>query len=181
VSKAFRASLSKPHNREFPSLAGNSSGTVYGYSVEAKIIDGGGPDVINDQLFSDAGWTRVEFNDDSPIGVPNARHRSDFVAITGYYHYETAQALRWWFVAAAPNNFGLQTRLVKHEIKYTTQVVALKAVSFLDNEEREACMGDWKWQNKLTPDGEDNLAELVKEAVAEGVGCRKKSVEKKEE
>lgn len=132
---------------DYKTDCGTGAGTTTGYSVEARVT--GRPTVANGHLLTDK-WTRVEFSpSESPCGVPvpGCYDGSGQMVRRGLYSYESAQALRWWFHAAAEeetfrpftgrgagflarisgNAWAIETRLVRHEIKYNYSVTAVSA------------------------------------------------------
>ncbi len=103
------------------------SGTIIGWTVEARYVCDGAV-LIGKQLF-DGKWRHVDFQT-SAIGVPiGPPYHAPWLALTGCYSYEAAQSLRWWFYAnreasRGMGTLGLETRLARHEIKYSYDVKA---------------------------------------------------------
>jgi hypothetical protein len=99
------------------------SGTMTGYRVEA-MWDDKEPLKIGDQMFTRE-WKLVRFAS-GQCGVPiGHRFEAAWLDQTHCYSQSAAEALRWWFIAAAaadPNGFGawrLRTRLVRYSIVYS--------------------------------------------------------------
>jgi hypothetical protein len=85
------------------------------------------------------------------VPIPGCWDGSGQLEKLGLFSYESAQAMRWWFLAAAENSFvndatpyapmrlplprpwSLETRLVRHEVKYQYAVTAVSACEFIDN------------------------------------------------
>lgn len=119
--------------QSYPYDTESCSGTQDGWSVEARNVYPQ-PKTICGQTF-DNRWRTVRF-DKSPIGVPSGLESclDRYAALLGYYPYESAQALRWWFIAELNrDSFGglcVETRLVRHTVEYR---LASKAISAHDN------------------------------------------------
>jgi hypothetical protein len=124
---------------------GTGSGTSTGYSVEARSTRG--PAVVNDQIFG-PNWTTVLFherNDGQGVPSPGGYDSSGQLLNHGLLSYASAQAIRWWFHANAEDGqdkgirigntkigfntslSGVETRLVRHEIKYSYTITAVSA------------------------------------------------------
>lgn len=124
---------------------GNGSGTQTGYSVEARSKTG--PTLVRGQLFG-KDWSKVQFDERKAgrgIPAPGGYDSSGQLLNRGLLSYPSAQALRWWFHADAENDeyegvriggarigfsaspIGIETRLVKHEIKYNYTITAVSA------------------------------------------------------
>ena len=95
------------------------SGTTIGYSVEAR-MNYSRPETILGTAY-DNRWQRVQIvAGDS--GVP--MKRSPALDHVDLYSFETAEALRWWFIAAAEasrigGSLCIETRLVRHRVEYS--------------------------------------------------------------
>lgn len=132
---------------EFPKPFGKGSGTIIGYSVEARMIDGCEPKQINTAIpnwceyITDSKWTKLSFPENS-IGVPARRVGHERLKDVSLLDYQAAQALRWWFLAELPSVTGVITRLVKHELKYTYEAIAIKAGAYV--EKRENILFDYE-------------------------------------
>jgi hypothetical protein len=132
----------KEHRDDPPNHAGKQlggSGTDSGWSVEARYAYYE-PKVINGMMLDDR-WRTVHFNDTSPIGVPRGpRYHSPWLAHCGLYSYQSAQALRWWFIAQAEaellGSLCLETRLVKHKITYSYHHTAETAHEVIGGDDR---------------------------------------------
>lgn len=131
---------------EFPRKASNGSGSMKGYSVEARYAYPS-PKMFAGNLL-DARWSTVQFVETiPPFGVPNGRRYSEpWLRNTGLYTYQAAQALRWWFLAAAEAEFSvlcIETRLVEHDIVYSYGSTATKPVALIGGDDRSSIMPDW--------------------------------------
>lgn len=103
----------------------SASGTTHGYRVEA-MCDSDDPMTVSGQTLTRK-WKIVHFNE-SAHGVPiSEKFDRHWLAATHTYSYATAQALRWWFHAAAAADrdmlssflaMALHTRIVKYAVKY---------------------------------------------------------------
>jgi len=128
---------------EFPKQGGSGSGTETCYSVEARCTHK--PKQIGAQIF-DANWLTVQFDHVAPpLGVPSGPP-SMMRDKLGLYGYQAAQALRWWFHANAAAGWQdgcIETRLVKHEVKYSYSSQALSAHVAIGGEDRSGVMPDW--------------------------------------
>lgn len=125
---------------------GSGSGTTIGYSVEARST--GQPTFINGNMIGEK-WTRLEFpRGEKGVPIPGCYDGSGQLAKLGLFSYPSAQAIRWWFQAAAENDFldeaklvripmprpwSIETRLVRHEIKYQYTVTATSAHELIEN------------------------------------------------
>ena len=128
----------EPEPSEFPKKEQSGSGTEEAWSVEARFmyIE---PRQFGKQLF-DQRWKKVLFDRGEPLGVPsgppsvlNVRDACDL------YGYQAAQALRWWFHANAAAGWQdgcLETRLVKHRLKYEFSSFAESAHATIGGEDR---------------------------------------------
>jgi len=118
------------------------SGSDVAYTVEARYVFTS-PVQIGGQLF-DNRWRGVDFPKGA-IGVPSeswSQQRERF----GMLGYSQAQALRWWLHAEADVNMDgicLETRLIKHEIKYSSEAVAVSQHCIIGGEDRSNCIPDW--------------------------------------
>lgn len=115
----------------YPYSNGSRSGEEDGWAVEARYVYPV-PIKLGDQIF-DNRWRTVDFRR-SPIGVPSSDIMHVHAASMGLLPYISAQALRWCFLAEINRDgFGglcMETRLVKHRVKYS---VSAEAVSAHDN------------------------------------------------
>src|SRR5690606_9220355 len=103
------------------------------------------------QLF-DQRWKRVKFDTiPLPVGVPSGPPSlSGLRDKLGLYSYQAAQALRWWFhanAAASWNDLCLETRLVKHRVKYSYECEAISAHAVIGGDDRSNVMPDWGKKN----------------------------------
>jgi hypothetical protein len=125
---------------------GNGSGTSVGYSIEARSLSK--PTYILGNMIGEK-WTRLEFpRGEKGVPIPGCWDGSGQMNKLGLFSYQSAQAIRWWFIAAAedehvtaatpiripmPCPWSIETRLVRHEIKYQYTVTAVSACDFVDN------------------------------------------------
>lgn len=125
---------------------GSGSGTTVGYSVEVRSRSQ--PTFIDGNMIGEK-WTRLEFpRGEKGVPVPGCYDSSGQMAKLGLFSYQSAQAIRWWFQAAAENDFiddatpiripmprpwAIETRLVRHEIKYQYTVTATSAHEVLED------------------------------------------------
>ena len=94
----------------------SGSGTMRGYSVEARSMYTR-PERINGQLF-DERWEEIAAVSRSDTGVPRDPIYEPWLSLLNLHSFEAAQALRWWFHAASPRAYFLETRIVEHEVRY---------------------------------------------------------------
>lgn len=116
------AKLVKPEREALPT----GSGTTNVYTVEAR-YNYHEPTTLCGQQF-DNRWREVQF-ERSTIGVPSNTFPLD---LSGFYSFNAAQALRYWFLAQATMSAGafcIETRLVRHKAKYSYEV---KAEAYVD-------------------------------------------------
>lgn len=130
---------------EYKRNQGHGTGTETCYTVEARHCY---PDaiVIAGQIF-DIRWKRAHF-EESPVGVPSGpayihRHAKEH----GMLSYQAAQALRWWIHAQGESTgtgcVCLETRLVKHQIKWSYSIEAMSAHDLVTGDDRSNIMPDW--------------------------------------
>jgi hypothetical protein len=119
------------HKDDPPNFVGRAvpsgSGTETGWSVEAR-LNYFTPKSVAGMVLDDR-WQTVPFRE-AALGVP-AHRRGSPLALVHLYEYSAAQALRWWFIAAAAAEIEaicLETRLVKHKVAYSYSATALEAV-----------------------------------------------------
>lgn len=157
---------------------GNGSGTTIGYSVEARSTSH--PTFILGNMIGDK-WTRLSFSrGEKGVPIPGCWDGSGQLEKLGLFSYESAQALRWWFLSAAENDFvnaaatpyapirlpiprpwSLETRLVRHEVKYQYTVTAVSTCEFVDNhDEPPKEPAPSKPKNTFTDEETDLLAYL---------------------
>lgn len=112
---------------EFPREDSSSNGTLIAYTVEARACCNS-PKQFGDQIF-DEKWRRVVQFKNGEHSVPdrNAKWHPEITNHGEYMTYATAQAMRWWFHAVV-DGLCLETRLVKHTIKYSITRTAEEAM-----------------------------------------------------
>jgi len=123
---------------------GSASGTEIAYSVEVRYAFGS--KLVGDTIIGEK-WQALNFYK-SPIGVPVGGFMTERSNRNGLLSYPAAQALRWWFLAdmEASSDFsvlGFETRLVKHEFKYTEEHKAVSAHCLISGDDRSSMMPDW--------------------------------------
>ena len=127
-------------------MRSRGSGTETCYSVEAR-YDFPSPIQVAGQIF-DNRWREVKFVD-SEIGVPRASELQEHTIRHRMLGYSAAQALRWWLHAIADTQKGgmclcLETRIVKHTIKYSHEIEAISEHDHIKGDDRSNCIPDWK-------------------------------------
>jgi hypothetical protein len=128
---------------DYRTQKGRTEGTMIGYTVEAR-YNYHTPIQLGNQLF-DERWREVRFEDGHGVGIPNSPSDHKLLK-SGLRGYAAAQALRWWVHAAADADmsyFCLETRLVKHELKYNQSVEAVSVHDVVGGENRSHIMPDW--------------------------------------
>ncbi len=98
---------------------GSGTGGDRAYFVEAR-FNYHEPCEICGQLM-DKEWRRIHFSK-GPIGIPGPQFPNLASTNLGLHSYAQAEALRWWFLAAADTNHDtlcLETRLVEVEVNWT--------------------------------------------------------------
>lgn len=123
---------------EFPEDRARGSGGSNGYSVEARLVFNGASEVVGGTVLG-PNWKTLHF-EKSPIGIPKGRVGWGHMPDTSLLPYESAQALRWWFLAVVADErpggtLCVETRLIKHRCEYTFKEVAEKPVSHTDGRE----------------------------------------------
>ena len=122
-----------------------SSGSNMLYTVEARYAFSK-PVQICGQLF-DMRWSEVRFKTSAEgIGVPELKSWSQLSNVSSMYEYVAAQALRWWFHAEAAKDHSdicLETRLIKHEIKWSQTITAVSQHCKISGEDRSNIIPDW--------------------------------------
>ena len=122
---------------EYPKKTGSGNQTMTAYSVEAR-YDYATPKQIAGQIF-DNRWRRIQFekaNLGVPVGPP---YQSEMLEKMSLLSYQSAQALRWWFLAIANAEpagcLCLETKIVKHQIKTSYNCEAVSEMSFIEGRE----------------------------------------------
>lgn len=122
----------------FPQKGTSGSGDAHAYTVQARMAYFEPKQICGHLL--DTRWRTIYF-EQSPVGVPaQSRYSPWSGCLPGMMTYEAAQALRWWFMANAAHTFDhfcLETRLVKHEIKYSFEEQAVSAGALVDSRSRD--------------------------------------------
>lgn len=129
---------------EFPKKGSSGSGHETAYSVEVRSMYGHARQL--GKLLIDNRWQAVSF-EEGPSGIPAG---SKYYFVSRHLHlmgYPAAQALRWWLHADADSDLGgglcLETRLVKHEIKYSFSEESVSAHAYIGGEDRSSSVPDW--------------------------------------
>ena len=131
---------------EFPKKGQSGSGTEEAYSVEARFMYDE-PKQFGAQIF-DQRWKTVQFDrTNPPFGVPTGHPSVLSVRdACGLYGYQAAQALRWWLhanAAAGWQDTCLETRLVKHKLRYEFSSEAVSAHAIVGGDDRSGMMPDY--------------------------------------
>lgn len=128
----------------WPKKGSSGNGTDHAYTVEARLAYPEPRSVVGQIL--DTRWRQVAFVE-STVGVPARPRYAPWGAfLSDKLSYQAAQALRWWFLANAEQEFSclcIETRLVEHEIKYSYSSTAIKAGALIGGEDRSNIMFDW--------------------------------------
>lgn len=123
---------------------GKGSGSETGYYVEAR-HNGTSPMQLGEQIF-DKEWRRVNFNQDI-IGVPQCNRFNEHVKKHGFYSYQAAEALRWWFHAEseAGKHFAIcmESRIIRVKIEHSYSIEAISAHKRIGGDDRTNCIPDW--------------------------------------
>lgn len=135
VAIAEQAEEVKP---EFPSDRCSGSGGDSGYSVEARLMFNGACELVGGIPLGPT-WTPLHFQQAS-IGVPKGNVGYGHLPFTDLLPYESAQALRWWFLANANasrsgGTLCVETRLIKHRCEYTFKEIAEEAVEVIGKDD----------------------------------------------
>lgn len=84
---------------EFPREGSSGSGGGRGYVVEARLNFNGASEIINGEALG-PNWKVLHF-ERGTVGVPQGNVAWGHLPGTTLLAYESAQALRWWFLANA--------------------------------------------------------------------------------
>jgi hypothetical protein len=112
---------------EFPKTPQSHSGTTFAWSVEVRCVLSR-PCKVGNSLIGTA-WQTMTFPEGHG-GVPDGPRYLFKGRDFGLLSYPAAQAMRWWFLAEAALehlHYNLETRLVKHEIKYSESATPVEA------------------------------------------------------
>lgn len=129
---------------EYPKYKGKHSGTVYGYSVQAR-YNYDLPQIVNSHNL-DKKWRTLRF-EETPVGIGVPQDSKSMICYAGYLSYQQAESLRWWFHANAEienNNFCLETKIVKHSIKFEIITEAVSDHCIIGGEDRSHLIPEWK-------------------------------------
>lgn len=129
---------------EFPNERGAGQGSGVGYTVEARYNSDDARVICGMPLTRK--WQHVSTTR-APSGVPTEQVCLGMTPFfEGVLNYPAAQALRWWFIAAAAvehNDLLLETRLVEHRCEYTWKDTTIRAVNETDGyNRRPKAVGD---------------------------------------
>lgn len=117
---------------EFPRKGSSHHGTEVAWSVEAR--SGIKCPIACGELLLGSEWVQVPFSR-APGGVPSGGlffQGADLGLLT----FAAAQALRWWFLAdlrASYKDIGVETRIVRYEVKFSKECTAVAAGEFADS------------------------------------------------
>lgn len=128
---------------EFPKKGQSGHGSTAGYSVEARHTSGDHA-VIAGVVYTKE-WKRLH-PEQAPIGVPAHGRFETWLGQCGLMSYPAAQAIRWWFHAIAEQEFKnicLETRIVKHQVKYSYEETSTSEHALIGGEDRSNCYPDW--------------------------------------
>ena len=111
------------------------SGSGDGYIVEIRMGRESSREFYIGKRRVTTEWTRLD-PDMVPKGegIPNGRsYVSAALQMSGLLDYATAEALRWWAVAVAQEQyFDLETRLVRHELSWSWNSKPIEAVKTVE-------------------------------------------------
>ncbi len=113
----------------------SGSGTTFAYTVEARLMFHT-PEQFGD-IILDKKWRQIHFKEGS-TGIPlGNRYELPELLHACAYSYETAQALRWGFLAEAnarsqTGALCLETRLVQYRIEYSYKAVQERVVEYVE-------------------------------------------------
>jgi hypothetical protein len=119
---------------EKPTPDSNHNGTSYGYKVEARRRELFQELIRPDGTVLNSSWKIVHFpKNEEGRGIPTTgrpiKHELEFCNLLGY---ESAQALRWWYLSELP--YGCETRLRKYKIEYAFTVYKEEPVDMQEKE-----------------------------------------------
>lgn len=107
-----------------PSASG--SGPCYSVEAMSSVFPKA---ATNGQIF-DGKWRSINFTT-GPVGIQDESFHAKYCGMPpGYYGYDAAMALAWWFKSAHPHEF--QVRVREHKFEYSHKVIATDAVVELD-------------------------------------------------
>jgi len=134
--------LHEMNSDKFPRKGSSGGGSSPAYSVEARLTFGK-PTKIGDTIFH-KDWQRVNFTQaPDGFGVPGDPMLKE-AHDRGLLAYPQAQALRWWFHAQCRNNYGLETRILKHLITYSHQETIVGEFDHIGGESSNYCRPDFE-------------------------------------
>lgn len=128
---------------EFPKKGASGHGTTVGFTVEARHT--AGDHVVIAGVVYTGKWKRLH-PDKASIGVPAHGMFEPWLSQCGLMNYPAAQAIRWWFHAIAEaelRNICLETRIVKHQVKYSYEETSVSEHAFIGKEDRSNSMPDY--------------------------------------
>jgi hypothetical protein len=131
---------------EFPREGCSGSGSEVGYSIEFRVL-GNAPPVIVAGKIIDAVW-RLFKPEAASHGVPACHPYYRHTVDRGLMSYPAAQAIRWWVHAVADaeqigGGLRLESRIVKHLIKYTHAEEVVSAHALVGGDDRSSLIPDW--------------------------------------
>ena len=88
-----------------------------GYTVQARYSRDGAKEICG-QTFTDS-WSEVRF-ERGRTGVPISSPGDHAINVSGLLSYQSAEAMRWWFLANAAAQFNhmcLETRIIEHAVR----------------------------------------------------------------
>lgn len=132
-------------------MSESGSGTIGAWSVEARCsLD---THVTCNGVILGSKWQRLHFPKEAKGVPPGPAWHQPWLSLTGRYAYESAQALRWWWLAVAEaerclGSIGVETRLVREKITYSYGV-SRHASGHVENEDTR------RWVSKLEGESDD--------------------------
>lgn len=122
------------NTNEFPKKDLSSNGTSFGYAIEVRKLPGLPPMVLSNGFVVASEWVRLPLEKSvCGEGIVSRSHGEISLARHGLLTYEAAQALRFAFYAA--HGFcGVESRLVRHKINYTLEIIAEKGFEYMGGE-----------------------------------------------
>lgn len=137
----------------FPRSASSHSGGSDGYTVEARLAEYQEPVKLENGLALTNRWKRIDFPENPQgIGVPACKPYEFYLTQMRLLSYPSAQALRWWLHAQAANvdmmnpihvGLALETRLIKHNVKYSLSATPVSMHGYIHGEDRSSIIPDW--------------------------------------
>jgi hypothetical protein len=94
---------------------GSGSGPCYAVEAKAHLF----ADVATSGQIIERVWTRVNFIKGS-VGIPDESFHAKYCGLpSGFYGYEAAMALAWWFVSANVWKFTVRLKVFNFEYSHS--------------------------------------------------------------